>query len=634
MIKNLTFEVLDPAELGDDWDTQTIPAIKPNALKLHIHDGEMNLLASSIKKYQPKKFFDSLTDNRYIGTIEEVQKAKANKDDIMHIAQILHRYDNNRIKLEEIEKLEKRKKEDEEYLCGYNLSNFVTGLQKYVTRIVERFNENHPDQSIDIEVPEFKLEKRTGFDVVEFSASHIDVVHMYMKDEFNAIKSLKEFKSWLLDQRLEIEDDARRIHLNLEQVSEEHLKWLSALHASHEIDNTISQVSSLVFLTEEKGVHFAFISVAESQLDQFEKIVAEHCHSAQEINWNKEVLLWQSKGSLNGFQSIAQSVGTIDSKEVDPTGVIAVFFSIFFAFCLADAVYGLFLALFCGYFLFFRELKPGLVNIFRLFAVSGLATVVFGVLTNSFAGDLASYLGFGGVLENVQLINILDPNANVPVNNFLRENGGTSPIVVLLGTAVLIGVLNLVTAYIIKVISGARSEEKEGLGSDIAWLVFVFSVFGLIPGFIVTSLFLPSIIFFVIGTAGLFIFNSSKGIVGKAIAGLGSMYGLISLGADILSYTRLVAVGLTGGIIANVINLLADLIYTSISWPVVAVIAGIIVLLLGHAFNLVISLFGAYINPLRLHYVEFLPKFYEGKGRQFKPTSRELTYFRTSGASA
>jgi len=59
------------------------------------------------------------------------------------------------------------------------------------------------------------------------------------------------------------------------------------------------------------------------------------------------------------------------------------------------------------------------------------------------------------------------------------------------------------------------------------------------------------------------------------------------------------------------------------------VIAAIGVLIVGHVFNLVISLFGAYINPLRLHYVEFLPKFYEGRGREFRPSSSELKYFRT-----
>lgn len=127
-------------------------------------------------------------------------------------------------------------------------------------------------------------------------------------------------------------------------------------------------------------------------------------------------------------------------------------------------------------------------------------------------------------------------------------------------------------------------------------------------------------------TVALFVFNEGKNLVSKIVKGLGSLYGLISFGSDVLSFTRLVAVGLTSGIIANVINQLGWLLYQSISNQVLAWILLISFLILGHLFNLVIALFGAYINPLRLNYVEFYPKFFKGTARQIQPLQKNFLY--------
>lgn len=627
LVKGVEFEVLNPKDLGQDWESQAATLPKPEISKARL--GEMNLLASLLEQYKPKGLFAGLLDTRYIGSSEEIVSAQGNKNEIMSTARILHKYQQNKLKLEQIKEVEKKANKNSGYLCGYNLGAFVSGFDKYVSRIVENFNENHPNQSIDISAPHITLIQKNGFDVIEYSLEDKEIVSLYMKDEFATVRTLSEFKSWLVEQSKDVVREAGEKGVKVENVSKDIIRSMSSLHAFMEIESTLVDLVSYVFKTDEDGVAFAFISVNNSSYKAFEQMLGDSSVKAQEINWNKEILEWSHKGSLNAFQGIAQSVGTINNKEADPTNVIAIFFSIFFAFCLADAVYGLFLAAFCGYFLFFKELKPGLKNIFRLFAVSGLATVVFGVLTNSYLGDLSSYLGFGGALENVQLINVLDVDANVPVNTFLREVNGPSPIVVLMGVALVIGIINLFTAYILKIITSVKSQDNQAVLNDVTWLGFVLTTFGLIAGFLVPSIASVTLILFIIGFLALLTFNNGKGVFGKLISGLGSAYGLISLAADILSYTRLVAVGLTGGIIANVINLLAMLVFDSIGIPGLNVLAAVIVLLSGHTFNLVISLFGAYINPLRLHYVEFLPKFYEGRGRQFKSSVKELTYFRT-----
>jgi len=129
-------------------------------------------------------------------------------------------------------------------------------------------------------------------------------------------------------------------------------------------------------------------------------------------------------------------------------------------------------------------------------------------------------------------------------------------------------------------------------------------------------------------TIGLFIFNKGKNLLAKISNGLGSLYGLISFGSDVLSFTRLVAVGLTSGIIANVINQIGWLLYQAFGNQILGTIFLIIFLVCGHLFNLVIALFGAYINPLRLNYVEFYPKFFKGTAQQIQPLQKNTFYLK------
>jgi V/A-type H+/Na+-transporting ATPase subunit I len=141
-----------------------------------------------------------------------------------------------------------------------------------------------------------------------------------------------------------------------------------------------------------------------------------------------------------------------------------------------------------------------------------------------------------------------------------------------------------------------------------------------------TNLGLAANILLLVSVLSVFIFNSGTGIGSKIMGGLGSLWGLIGFFADILSFTRLIAVGLTGGIIGSVINLLSSLIYTAIPIPFINFVVLLGVLLIGHLFNFVISVFGAYINPLRLSYVEYLPKFLSGSERNMMPEKISLTY--------
>jgi V/A-type H+-transporting ATPase subunit I len=235
-------------------------------------------------------------------------------------------------------------------------------------------------------------------------------------------------------------------------------------------------------------------------------------------------------------------------------------------------------------------------------------------------------------LSAVQILNPLDldPDGVNPVlNNTLIEAGNTHPIVALLGLCLVIGLVTVFVGYLLKMNTAIRSKEWNSLVSQLAWLGFLGSLFAWVIATAMGAAWeVGALIALTVFAVSLFVFNQGKGFVGKIVSGLGSLYGLISFGSDILSFTRLVAVGLTSGIIASVVNLLTFLVFDGINVPVLNVVVAALMLLIGHLFNLVIALFGAYINPLRLNYVEFYPKFFEGRGRQIKTLQTDFSYLR------
>ena len=115
-----------------------------------------------------------------------------------------------------------------------------------------------------------------------------------------------------------------------------------------------------------------------------------------------------------------------------------------------------------------------------------------------------------------------------------------------------------------------------------------------------------------------------KGIFGKLTGGLGSLYGITSYLSDVLSYSRLLALGLATGVVAQVFNTLGSLAGGGIAGSVLL----IVVFAFGTVFNIAINALGAFVHSCRLQYVEFFGKFYTGGGRPFAPFERKTKYIK------
>ncbi|MBR1672583.1 MAG: V-type ATP synthase subunit I [Fretibacterium sp.] len=294
-------------------------------------------------------------------------------------------------------------------------------------------------------------------------------------------------------------------------------------------------------------------------------------------------------------------------RGIDPTPLLAPFFFIFFGMCLGDAGYAIvMLAAIWWLFRKYRRVPLGVRDFIVLFAFSAVSTFVYGIISGSFFGNfIDSFLPFLVPVKNALML--VDPMTN-PMQ--------------VLGISLLLGVIHLMFGLLIAAYDNFRNGQPvDAIGADISWFLLIVGLclMGVAMGGMVPPHF-QSVgqAMAIIGAVIIFWYagREKSGIISKIISGFLALYGSTSYLGDILSYSRLLALGFGSAVIGMIINLLggmaADIPY--IGWLIaVVVIAG------GHLFSILINLLGAFVHPLRLQYVEFFGKFYTGGGEPFTP---------------
>ncbi len=329
-------------------------------------------------------------------------------------------------------------------------------------------------------------------------------------------------------------------------------------------------------------------------------------------------------------QFLTTMFGLPDYWGFDPSPYIFFTVLLFFGMCFGDVIYGLML-LGLGLWLAHKAGENrGLARLFTLLAIGGAVSVAVGVVTGSWAGDLLSekWLGKGnfmGVWTN--RLTLLDP-IKKPVLG--------------LGIVLGLGVLNQFYAIILLAYREWRKGERLGALCDGGlWLIFL-------PGLLLVlmSLITPlppavrrvGLTLVGVGAVGLVLTQGRREptFLGKAITGVVSLYGIVgSYGAtsfigDTLSYSRLLALGLTTAIVAQSCHMIAALIpqilnkmlgmMVGITLPFAAgVVLTVVAAIVFHILNLLISALGAFVHSARLIFVEFFSRFYEGGAQPFVP---------------
>ncbi|MBQ1519645.1 MAG: V-type ATP synthase subunit I [Ruminococcus sp.] len=316
-------------------------------------------------------------------------------------------------------------------------------------------------------------------------------------------------------------------------------------------------------------------------------------------------------------EGITRMYAMPSKADVDPTPVMSFFYYLFFGMMLSDAGYGLVMTIGTAIALKKFKLEDSMRKTLTMFRNCGISTIFWGALFGSWFGDIVQVTArefFGKEIGSIALwFQPLDDPVKLLLVSF-----GLGILHLLLGVAVafkmtwdtgkkLDAILDALPIYLILI---GVAPIGAGMFITVPPALSQTGLYMLIAGVILLVL-----------TAG----RTSKSVFGKFFGGLYALYNAATgyLG-DILSYSRLLALGLATGSIASVINLIG----TMPENKVIKLILLIIVFVVGHIANLAINLLGAYVHTDRLQFVELFSKFYTGGGREFAPLTVNTKYIK------
>ncbi len=309
----------------------------------------------------------------------------------------------------------------------------------------------------------------------------------------------------------------------------------------------------------------------------------------------------------NAFASLFEVIGSLYALPkygtIDLTAYFAPFYMLFFGFCLADAGYGLIYAV--AALLLYRKVKPAMRPIIKLVLLCGISTIFFGLITGNVCGiPLAEQPIFAGLKDY-----FLTPELLFPISIGL-------------------GVIQLLYAMSLKTVLIAKTQGVKYIFPTLGWMTVIVSVLAamLLPRTGVTGYTISSVAFYAVTGVGLFmmLFMNSPGknpLVNLG-AGLWNTYNDVTgFVGDVLSYIRLFALGISGGILALVFNRLAMGMSPDII--IVKQLVMLIILAIGQGLTIFMSTLSAFVHPLRLTFVEFYKNAgFEAGNRGFEPLKR------------
>lgn len=452
------------------------------------------------------------------------------------------------------------------------------------------------------EQPAMSILKRNGFAVISFSGYEGSV------DE-NIVK--------LRDDIEDKETDAKGIEDRLRELTG-HLDDLEVAFDYYSIRRGISvtegEIASgnRIFFLEGWIPEPVSESLAKELNDKWTVDI-----SIREPNEEDDIPVMVSNGFVgDSVQDITAMYSLPSFKSVDPNPVMAPFFLLFFGLMLSDAGYGLIMAAACGAVYFFVKLEDTMKRFMKMMMLAGLATMFWGALFGSWFGNL---------------IPVLAGNPDLDLAIWFAPV--TNPEYMLMWS-LFFGVIHIYVGLGLKAANLIKQKKYLAILFDVvSWYVFftgaVFLVMPFVPGInmeLADTLSPYGSYLLIAGGAMLLLTQGrkSKNIFGKLIGGLAALYDLIQFMSDILSYSRLLALGLATSVIASIVNEMGSM----GGFNITGIIVFVLVFILGHGINFALNALGAYVHSSRLQYIEFFNKFFEGGGKEFRPFRRNTKYIR------
>ncbi|MEF9922469.1 MAG: V-type ATPase 116kDa subunit family protein, partial [Anaerovoracaceae bacterium] len=338
------------------------------------------------------------------------------------------------------------------------------------------------------------------------------------------------------------------------------------------------------------------------------------CFAYRDPEEGEEVpVLTVNSSFVQPFEAITNMYSLPAYTGVDPTKYFAIFYAMFFGIMLSDAGYGIVMAIACFIILKKFQLEGMTYRMIKMFFFCGISTIFWGAMFGGWFGDFFQVAA--RVLFHKEIV--INPIWFNPIED---------PVPLLIFSLIL-GVIHIFLGMAIKAkMLISEGKWKDAVFDIFSWYLVILGIaMWLGGGFISQILVKPGMYMAIVGAAVLLLTGGreKKGF-GKIIGGFGAIYNITSYISDILSYARLLALGLATGVIAQVVNLMGSLAGDGIFGIIVLLFAFIV----GHTFNLAINTLGAFVHSSRLQYIEFFGKFYEDGGEEFAPFEKNTKYVR------
>lgn len=567
-----------------------------------------------LTSYMPKKSgLKALEDDKENLTIDELEEAVKNINWDEIYAKVkekedeLHSIESKITKLEgEIEVLTPWQALDISFEALNELetvSSFVGSISKQYeeqlaetlgTEYVEIISRGNNDTNILVvslnERRDEVLNILRGFGFSSFKSELNEVPKVAITNYAHEIEELKSKTFFVKEEVASFEEDYKKMKLVYDYLMNAVLRY----KASNNFLRTTNTVTIQGWCEVEKN-------------DELQKICKEVLNDEYYISFEEvkeeevEVVPVKLKNGLlsKTFESVTEMYSLPKYNELDPTPLLVPFYLIFFGMMVADVGYGLtmFAVAFCA--MKFLKLDKKNQDFARFFLYLSIPTTIIGLIYGSFFGDA------------VKIPGLISPTEDVNT---------------LLVASLVFGVVQIFFGLGIKAYALIKSgKPKDALYDSGSWLITLISI-GLLAGSMMLG-WSPIIKYISIAgmAVGMIIIVLTGGRAEKTKGaqigqGLYALYGITGYIGDLVSYTRLMALGLAGGCIASALNLLMQSLtgFWVILIPVVFILA--------HVFNLLLSLLGAYVHTARLQYVEYFSKFYEGGGKAFTPFKASEKY--------
>ncbi|KUO71099.1 MAG: hypothetical protein APF77_23820 [Clostridia bacterium BRH_c25] len=306
-------------------------------------------------------------------------------------------------------------------------------------------------------------------------------------------------------------------------------------------------------------------------------------------------VLLDNPAVVQPLEMITEQYSLPNPRSIDPNPIMTPFFIVFFGMMITDAAYGILMAVVTAVILKKYKLGGGLKKMMGLMFLGGVSAFIWGGVFGGWFGDLIRLRAWWF--------------------NPLEE-----PLKMLIFCLIL-GIIQLYTGFMLQAYKSIRTGNYlDAFYDQGLWLMLLTGLMFLaLPPLAVAGKYMA-----IVGAAGTVLMSArtEKNIIKRLVSGVLSLYNVTGFLGDVLSYSRLFALGLATGVIAQVFNSMGMMMAGSL----IGKLFMVIFLIVGHTFNLALAVLGAYVHSSRLQYVEFFGKFFEGEGKPFDPLRIKTKY--------